>query len=374
MWMVSSEAPVALTINEDNIAHVLDAIYDAAVLPDRWTGVLHQLSRLFNSHFADVFARTDDWSDYRGLAVGLDQADYEDEFLDGWCKRNVWGKAKPVRVAGEVLPTWKMVAKRDVLRSDIYNEYLKPRDLNEGLRLALWSGEGWIQDISLLRPWSAGRFDAAEINLGKMLLPHLQRAAMASRRLAGMKDACKLEGLTQPAFLVDQGGRVIQHNASAEELLGSATTLAITGHRLTAALKSDDDQLAAAIAGAARINGAGPEGATVDLGATLSLTLMPLRSGMEWDLPMPRAALVLVAGTAGTHQRSTEELAKRFNLTRAESDLTVDLMSGLTLADIAEKGARSIHTVRSHLARVMAKTDTRRQAELVRLLMSFDHA
>ena len=363
-----------LAVNEDRIAPVLDAIYDAAVLPDRWPAVLNQLGELFNSHFADLFARTDDWSDYRGVAVGLDRADYEDEFLDGWCKRNVWSKAKPVRIAGEVLPTWQMVPKRDVLKSEIYNEYLKPRALNEGLRLAIWSGEGWKQDISLLRPWSAGPFDMAEIGLGTMLLPHLQRAVLASRRLAGMKAACKLDALTQPAFLVDRHGQIIRLNAAADELIASSKPLGMTGNRLTAALKSDSERLAAAIASAATMSGVDPQASTLVLSPALSLTVIPVRGGTEWELPAPRAALVLVTETASTRRLTVEDLVARFKLTRAESELTLDLMSGLALSDIAERGARSIHTVRSHLARVMTKTHTCRQTELIRLVMNLDQA
>ena len=363
-----------LDINEDRIAPVLDAIYDAAVLPDRWPAVLRHLGSLFNSHFADVFARSDDWSVYRGLAVGLDKADYEDEFLDGWCKRNVWSKAKPVRLAGEVLPTWKMVAKKDVLRSDIYNEYLQPRGLNEGLRLAIWAGEGWIQDISLLRPWSAGPFDQAEIGLGMMLLPHLQRAARASRQMAGMKAACSMDGMTRPAFLVDGNGHVMRLNAAADELLARSTELAVQDGVLTARGMVDDVRLGAAIASAAALNGTAPEGSTLAVSASLHLTMLPVRGGTEWELPGPRAVLVFATIRAGMDRLSSEDLVARFNLTRAESEFALDLMSGTALSDIAEKYARSIHTVRSHLARVMAKTQTRRQMELVHLLMSLDRA
>ena len=365
---------MTVAISEDRLAPVLDAIYDAAVLPDGWPAVLRQLSEVFNSHFVDVFARTDDWSDYRGLAVGLDKADYEDEFLDGWCKRNVWSRAKPVRVAGEVLPTWKMVEKQDVLRSDIYNGFLKQRGLNEGLRLAIWAGEGWIQDISLLRPWSAGAFDLAEIGLGTMLLPHLQRAARASRQLAGMKAACSLDGMTRPAFLVDQRGRVIRLNSAADDLLAASTELTIRDGRLTAPCMADAGRLDVAIASAAAMNGMAPEGSTLEVSASLQLTMLPVRAGTAWEFPGPRGVLVFGTVTAGRDRLSSEDLATRFKLTRAEADFALDLMSGMALPDIAQKVARSIHTVRSHLARVMAKTHTRRQMELVHLLMSLDRA
>ena len=59
-----------------------------------------------------------------------------------------------------------------------------------------------------------------------------------------------------------------------------------------------------------------------------------------------------------------------FGLTQAESSLAADLLSGLDLREIAERRGRSVNTVRTHLASLMAKTDVNRQSELVRLLAS----
>ena len=61
-------------------------------------------------------------------------------------------------------------------------------------------------------------------------------------------------------------------------------------------------------------------------------------------------------------------MADRFGLTGAEATLAVDLLAGSELREIAERRGRSIATVRSQLAKLMAKTDVNRQSELLRLL------
>jgi DNA-binding CsgD family transcriptional regulator len=62
-------------------------------------------------------------------------------------------------------------------------------------------------------------------------------------------------------------------------------------------------------------------------------------------------------------------LVEAFELTPAEADLAIDLLAGLSVREIAVASERSIATVRTHLASLLAKTGTARQSELVRLLM-----
>ncbi len=80
------------------------------------------------------------------------------------------------------------------------------------------------------------------------------------------------------------------------------------------------------------------------------------------------AALVCITDPNAEHKPPQAQLAALFGLTQAESALAGGLLSGLELREIAEQSGRSIHTVRSQLATLMAKTDTGRQSELVRLL------
>ncbi len=354
-------------VDEAQMAATLDAIYEAAVTPAAWTGVIEQLGILFQSHFVDLFARTDDWSAMRGRAIGLDRADYEDEFLGVWCDRNIWSKTKPVRVAGEVLPTWQMVEHRHLVRSAIYNEYLHPRNLDEGMRLAIWAGNGWIMDISLLRSDTVGPFGAGDIAAGKLLLPHLQRAARVSRQLQATLGFASFQAAGRAAFLVDRDGRLVEMTAAADAELSRTAALKLVGGHLTARAEEDALRLSSAISAASRLGA--PEGAELDLASGQSLAVLPVREEASWALPGPRAVLVVVNAAGAPLQPISAVLMDRFGLTRAEADFASTLAGGLSVSEIAASSGRSVNTVRTHLARVMAKTRTQRQSQLVPLLI-----
>jgi DNA-binding CsgD family transcriptional regulator len=58
-----------------------------------------------------------------------------------------------------------------------------------------------------------------------------------------------------------------------------------------------------------------------------------------------------------------------YDLTRAESEVAGELLAGRTLEELSGELGISIHTARTHLKHILAKTETRRQSELVRLLL-----
>lgn len=64
-------------------------------------------------------------------------------------------------------------------------------------------------------------------------------------------------------------------------------------------------------------------------------------------------------------------LAQSFSLTRRESDLVRDLSSGADLKAIAHSSGRSLNTLRTQLKSVFAKTRTKSQVELMRLVAMF---
>lgn len=57
-----------------------------------------------------------------------------------------------------------------------------------------------------------------------------------------------------------------------------------------------------------------------------------------------------------------------FGLTTAESRVALGLFEGKDASDVARELDISVTTVRTHIRRIFAKTDVRRQTELIRLL------
>ena len=80
-------------------------------------------------------------------------------------------------------------------------------------------------------------------------------------------------------------------------------------------------------------------------------------------------ALLIPEGEVG-RQRSRHLLRDLYRLTEREADVAADLLQGLSVNDIARHRGLSVHTVRTRLKRLLEKTRTTRQPELLSLLVA----
>lgn len=360
--------------SESLVRHCLDAIYDAAVGSRGWDGALRQVATLFGAGFVDLCSWSHDRRYVNGLAHGLDHDDYHGIFLGYWFNRNVWSDVAPARAPGEVLSTRNMVAREDLRRSVMYHEYLRDRGLHEGLRLTLWSDDAGMGDVSLLRPWSTGAYGPDDVELGRSILPHLQRAVAVTRRLraAGFQLAAAEAGggsTEVAAIAFDAGGRPVWFNALATRMLEAETPLRLVAGNLQAAAPRATRDLARIVARsiAQREAGAVMLPRAAGLGGA-NLVVVPLSSHPDdWSLPRPPAAIALLR-LPEARRADLERLRGLFGLTAAEAELARDLLAGATVAEVAGRTGRSAATLRTHLARLFDKTGTGRQVDLLRLL------
>ena len=82
------------------------------------------------------------------------------------------------------------------------------------------------------------------------------------------------------------------------------------------------------------------------------------------------AAVVFVSDPERDARAPVDVLRTLYGLTRAEARLAVVLAAGRTPQAAAAELGVSPHTVRSQLKSVLQKTDTRRQSDLMRLLVA----
>lgn len=366
-----------LSLPASSISETLSAVYDAALEPSLWSGALARLAHLFHAGFADKFARTHDRSSFCGIAHGLDADDYQQQLLGTWSKRNVWAQRRPVKLAGEILTTREILPREDLVRSEMYADYLHARGLHEGMRLAIWSGDEGIEDISLLRPWSIGAYTGAERDLAQSLMPHLRRAAEISRRLMradidSLADGAAIERIGQGVLLLSATGRIVHANPAAIAQLRTNDGIATAPAGLVAHTLSADRALQQAIhaacghdrlARSSSVRLPRPSGRPA-----LTLTLIPIDRSWPWMTPHRPKVLVLLADPAAEAKRPGWQRA--FDLTAAETALAQALLTGEDLAAIAQRTRRSINTLRTHLARLLAKTGSTRQSDLIRVLLT----
>ncbi len=129
--------------------------------------------------------------------------------------------------------------------------------------------------------------------------------------------------------------------------------------------------------------------APVDAGLRRRFTAMLQEAlyGVAGEMPLPRSegpppylvsfqplegkgVMLTVLDAARRRLPSHSFLREAFGFTAAEAALALDMADGLAAADCATLRGVSVHTVRSQLRALFAKTGTSRQAELVTLVLA----
>jgi DNA-binding CsgD family transcriptional regulator len=230
--------------------------------------------------------------------------------------------------------------------------------------------------LELQRPSCSKPFSGREIETLRRLRPHLREAADMALHLAdthhdGLLAAFRT--LNCGAILLDWRGRVLRLEAMAEFLMDTA--LMVRGDRTLRARDGESDaalqQLIGAGIGGGELAAAGPPGviSIARMGAPpiLVRAVVPPQAGAD-RFKQARAILLLAKRDAeGTPQ--APDLCQIFGLTRSEAPTVAALVQGHNPREIARMRRIGYQTVRTHLRSAFAKTGTRRQAELVALVL-----
>ena len=167
--------------------------------------------------------------------------------------------------------------------------------------------------------------------------------------------------------------RVLNANPLAQTIAGRADGLALDGQCIRALQKTDDELLQKLIGQALSCTGVigTMPLARLEHGRHYFIVVRALL-GRPQNLAdgMP-AVLVVIQDPDRVPAPSQNWLRRLFGLTAAEVRLALQLFGGSTLAEAASALNISRATARVHLAHIFRKTRTARQAELIRLLMSY---
>jgi hypothetical protein len=167
-------------------SRAIDAIYEAATSFDRWLAALERVGEVFGASYVGLIDRNLNTMEGRATAVGIDLASQR-EYFDLWSTHDVLRQWTPAYRAGAVQTDRDILPRTELLRSDYYNGFMKPRDMHAVLRLTLAVEPGFRKIISMTRPISLGDYEAGDVARIQLLMPHLLRAARVARQLEESK-------------------------------------------------------------------------------------------------------------------------------------------------------------------------------------------
>jgi DNA-binding CsgD family transcriptional regulator/PAS domain-containing protein len=367
--------------DELQLAGLIGDIYGAALQPEQWPGVLDRVSDAFGG--AAVIMAVQNLPRGAGF-VAMSRLDaallplFQGRYAD--LRHNPPLANLMRRPTGTAVIGKEFHDRRELFRTDLYNDLMRPQRLQDGAMAMLLRERDHVALVSLMQREGAERFDERDRDHLNLLVPHLQRSLLVFLRL-GVLDADRhaaraaLDRLPMGVALVGGNGRVLQLNRAAEAIVAAGDGLRVDQDGLRAATQRETRALRRLVADAAGTGNGGGTGAggVVSLSRPsssrpLSVLVAPLPGGRLVDEGWP-AAIVFVSDPEQEATAPADLLARLYGLTRAEAALAALLLQGREPAEAADELGVTMNTVRTHLKRVFDKTGARRQAELVRLLL-----
>jgi DNA-binding CsgD family transcriptional regulator len=372
----------AMTSTED-LSELLTLLYSAPLEPGKWQLFLDRLSHLtkFSSGCLIVGGANqgNEILAGGGLAFNPETARLYNEYYAQVDPFTVPALRNP-RAA--VIRGEELVSQRLLLKTELYNDLLRGDNLESMTLLSCNTEVERLDAMPLWRRKQDGPMDNASIALLEMLLPHV-RTALQIRRGLQVANAqshfaeLALDAMSTAAFLVSRSGRVQHMNQLAAAIVHKSDGLYLEAATLSASASSENARLKLLIAGAAsagRSRTHTPPGGALSIsrqGAQrpLHLTVLPVPEARRSIMATP-CALVFVSDPAASPKSRGALLKMLYGLTPTESRLADLLLQGLEVREAAERLRVTLETTRFHLKRVLAKTSTHRQTELIRLMLS----
>lgn len=224
-------------------------------------------------------------------------------------------------------------------------------------------------------------FSDSDKALCELLVPHLRRAISTFLKLDSSESLGSLYSraigrLSIATLTIDEQGKVLDKNVFASYILDANDGLKITGGKLTAHSHPDNRELKRLIKLAFEQAGEQqtiPEAMSVtrpsgEIALGVVIEVIPC---LSWaDGKGQKKAVVYIRDAVGLSTTSIEISKKLFDLTPAETALSLQLTNGLSLEEAAEALNIRRNTARAHLRSIFSKTGVRRQTELVRLFLN----
>jgi len=275
---------------------------------------------------------------------------------------------------------WAM-SDADFERSEFYSDFFRCHDVHYSLGLKVPLRDLPPAYLSCQRSKSKGPFVEREGLVYQTLQPHLQRALMLYSQLTQVESSVlgletALDSLEHAVFGLNRRGKVILSNKQAESIVRAGDAIHLSNGMLSSVLPEQSRRLQASLADAVAAGiGIGISAGTsllIDRKSRenpLRVTVTPIHSSLPGSSAQ-LAALVFVSDPTSRPQSRAVTLRALYALTPAEARVADLLLQGREMQEVANGLGLTLETARFHTKRVLSKTGTRRQTELMRLMLS----
>jgi DNA-binding CsgD family transcriptional regulator/PAS domain-containing protein len=361
--------------SESDLVSLIGAIYEAGMDFSLWPYALGRIAAAYGAPSAGMARQGRTLSECWGFSSGIDP-DCEKQYIDHYHSVNpIWQRASSTSV-GTVQTDTMVMPRRELKRTEFFNDFLVPQQMESMLNAVVLVEEGRQTVVTVRRN---PEFGDDQVKLYKLLAPHLQRAVQINIKLARAElnhiwSEAALNHLEDGILFVDMDAKVKFANKAADVFF-LGRDIRIQKGRLSANSAAETAHLHAVIAKCAE-TGIPVQSDFVWLRreagkSPLALLIAPLPAANSSLLTSLQPMVVIFVKDPDKNNRPTvPQVRERFGMTPAEASFAIEISKGDGIQAAADRLSISRATARTHLSRIFDKTGTRRQAELVRVLIS----
>lgn len=382
----------------DELVH---SIYDAALEPTRWSDVVSRVAGVCNASRAMLFtvAHTAEQGGFF-FTHNLPQ-----QALDRWASLDVEARADPFFqtlsarnriVEGDVHVGEELVPRADLVVTSFYKQWWVPIGIDHLCVGIVFDGTDAHKlpvVLSLYRSLDEGPFRPREVDIVRRLLAHMSRALgtmfhLRDRQLQVAATRAALDQLSAGVVLVDGSKGVQFANRSARVLFAEAGMVlmqqkggfGVPQLSLHSRLRAPERAFQTAIESALRplemdaeehfskalvlLSAEGRPQCVVHV-APLSPTSASFATGAS-----AARAIVFLYEVGRACEVRSELLCELFDMTPAEARAGLQVLQGGGAKEMARRLGVSINTFKTQLHQAFVKSQTHRQTDLLKLLLS----
>jgi DNA-binding CsgD family transcriptional regulator len=362
----------------DSTLDLIGLIYDAVAGRTVWSEFLRALTRATSATLGSLTLIGPEADRHQIVCwYGWSDGDYR-LYAERYALLDPWATGSLRLDEGIVGNSEDLCSREELEESAAYREFYAPRGCDYGCGGTILRTPNSLSFVIVARKKSAGAFGEKEKAVLRPLMPHLKRAALLHGELMSLRSQLAafsghLDRYPQAFLLIDDSCRVLYMNSAAREIAGQRDGVTVEAGRLIVMKTPSDAAIVAAVRQMAsdrasagqRVEISRPSGRK-----PYRLLLMPLpQSGAVPLGVMQPVVAALIVDVDSPPQADPLVLKELFSLTPAEARVTALLIGGNSLDEVASELCVSLETIRTHMRRVLAKTATHRQGELISLVL-----
>lgn len=362
----------------------VDALYDAACAPGKWSAFLRSAAELFEAQGAQIGHH--DLRNHTLSFTRLYGYEWSDDHYRRYDELMPMDPRLPHFAQNPFVPIHcrMHLSDAELHGTQVYQEILEPGGVEYSLGVNLIEDTRSLSYFLALRNKSQNQFDGSDCDLMKELIPHLNRAVILQRDIGTIDlernvAANTLDNMAIGVLVVSRSSKIMFCNQTAREILQDRDGLSAVDGKIVPG-RTNQHSLSAAIdlvISQAR-KGEAVSGQAVSI--TRNKSLVPLQiyvsalwgsnTSFEWVPQSEPLAVLTIRDSDRPIETRQEVLCKAFGLTASQARLVTLIVGGLSLQKAANIAGITEASARQYLKIVFDKMDVSRQGEMVAKVLS----